>query len=62
MEIKDAQYKESTSDWGTKAKAIQATIDGVVCSIPIEEGNRHYDEIMRQVSDKDIKLKIKEAK
>ena len=35
MEIKDAQYKESTSDWGTKAKAIQATIDGVVCSIPI---------------------------
>jgi hypothetical protein len=59
MEIKDAQYKESTSDWGAKAKAIQATIDGVVCSIPIAEGNRHYDEIMRQVADK--KLTIKEA-
>ena len=59
MEIKDAQYKESTSDWGTKAKAIQATIDGVVCSIPIAEGNRHNDEIMKQV--KAGTLTIKDA-
>ena len=49
MKIKDAQYIESTSDWGAKAKAIQATIDGAVYSVPISEGNRHYDEIMKQV-------------
>ena len=29
--------------------AISATIDGVECNVPINEGNRHYDEIMRQV-------------
>mgnify|MGYP005681181415 FL=1 len=28
---------------------ISATIDGVECNGPIYEGNRHYDEIMRQV-------------
>ena len=28
---------------------ISATIDGVECNVPIYEGNRHYDEIMRQV-------------
>jgi len=29
--------------------SIQATIDGVEMSVPLCEGNRHYDEIMRQV-------------
>jgi len=29
--------------------AINATIDGVEMSVPLCEGNRHYDEIMRQV-------------
>ena len=28
---------------------IDATINGVECSIPLDLGNRHYDEIMRQV-------------
>ena len=28
---------------------ISATIDGVKCNVPFYEGNRHYDEIMRQV-------------
>ena len=28
---------------------IQATVDGQLCDIPLAEGNRHYDEIMRQV-------------
>ena len=28
---------------------IKATIDGVEMSVPLCEGNRHYDEIMRQV-------------
>ena len=29
--------------------SINATIDGVEMSIPLSVGNRHYDEIMRQV-------------
>ena len=29
---------------------INATIDGVEMSVPMTEGNRHYDEIMRQVN------------
>jgi len=29
--------------------SIKATIDGVEMSVPLCEGNRHYDEIMRQV-------------
>jgi len=28
---------------------IKATIDGVEMSVPLCEGNRHYDEIMRQI-------------
>ena len=28
---------------------IKATIDGIEMSVPLCEGNRHYDEIMRQV-------------
>jgi len=31
--------------------SIKATIDGVEMYVPIEAGNRHYDEIMRQVTD-----------
>ena len=30
--------------------AITATIDGVEFSVPLVVGNRHYDEIMRQVA------------
>ena len=29
---------------------IKATIDGVEMFVPLEPGNRHYDEIMRQVA------------
>ena len=31
-------------------KALIATIDGVEMSVPLAEGNRHYDEIMKQVN------------
>ena len=30
--------------------AVNATIDGEKISVPISPGNRHYDEIMRQVA------------
>ena len=28
---------------------VNATIDGIAMSVPLAAGNRHYDEIMRQV-------------
>ena len=45
--ITNAQYNANPMD-GTNA-SINATIDGVEMSVPLSEGNRHYDEIMRQV-------------
>ena len=36
--------------------AIKATIDGVVMSVPLAPGNRHYDEIMRQVAAGDLTI------
>jgi len=45
MNITSAQYN---ADEGTNV-SIQATIDGVEMSVPLAEGNRHYDEILRQV-------------
>ena len=46
MNITSAQYKQFD---GTNV-SINATIDGVEMSVPLCEGNRHYDEIMRQVN------------
>ena len=49
MEITSAQYIESPI---TNANhVIQATIDGQQWVVPMEAGNTHYDEIMRQVAD-----------
>jgi len=45
MNITSAQYVEED---GVNT-SIKATMDGKVLSVPIEVGNRHYDEIMRQV-------------
>ena len=45
MNIANAQYLQ-TVDTNT---SIKATIDGVEMSVPLAEGNRHYDEIMKQV-------------
>jgi len=39
--IKDEKTNENSS--------IKATIDGQELFVPLAEGNRHYDEIMRQV-------------
>ena len=58
MKIENAQYIKKTPD-KDEVGSIQATIDGEQMGVPISEGNRHYDEIMRQVADK--KLTIKEA-
>ena len=48
MNITSAQYYlnyEETANVG-----ILATIDGQNFQVPLEVGNRHYDEIMRQVA------------
>jgi len=57
MNIKDAQYMKDIE--GKKIDLIKATVDDKVWFIPLDEGNRHYAEIQRQVADK--KLTIKEA-
>ena len=46
MNITTAQY--ITAVLGN-ISTIKATIDGQEIFVPIKEGNRHYDEIMRQV-------------
>lgn len=46
MNITSAQYVEED---GVNT-SIKATMDGKGLSVPIEVGNRHYDEIMRQVN------------
>ena len=48
MNITNAQYflHPETGENGS----IRATIDGEEMHVPISEGNRHYDEIMRQVT------------
>ena len=55
MNITSAKY---VSLFGNNI-SITATIDGVDMTVPICEGNRHYDEIMRQVEAG--KLTIEEA-
>ncbi len=57
MDIKNAEYKKAYGE--TEPSAINATINGLTCSVPLVEGNTEYDEIMKQV--KEGKLKIKEA-
>ena len=49
MNITSAQYWASTVDGSNSS--IKATIDGEVVFVPNNApGNRHYDEIMRQVA------------
>ena len=45
MNIEFAQYM---ADDGTNV-SINATIDGITMSVPLDPANRHYAEIMRQV-------------
>ena len=47
MNITSAQYVNSAMTG--QPSSIKATIDGVECFVPLAPGNRHYDEIMRQV-------------
>ena len=44
MNITSAQWTK------TEQHTIKAVIDGTTMFVPAESGNRHYDEIMRQVA------------
>ena len=55
MNITSAQYWASTVDGSNTS--IKATIDGEVVFVPNNSsGNRHYDEIMRQVEAGDLTI------
>lgn len=45
MNITSAQYKQFEDE----NSSIEATIDGITMSVPLDPANRHYAEIMRQV-------------
>lgn len=47
MEITNAKYVNC--DYTNQLDHIDATINGVMMSVPISTGNRYYNEIMRQV-------------
>lgn len=49
MEIKNAKYILNP-DGETKG-TVSAIIDGVSMSVPMVVGNRHYDEILKQVEE-----------
>ena len=55
MNITSAQYWASTVDGSNTS--IKATIDGEVVFVPNNSpGNRHYDEIQRQVAAGDLTI------
>ena len=56
MEIKDAKYKQIIDGENI---AVEATIDGRLCFVPLDPANRHYAEILKQV--KEGTLTIKDA-
>ena len=56
MNITSAQYVSTTYNGQTFNDTIKATIDGVEMSVPLAPGNRHYDEIMRQVEAGDLTI------
>ena len=47
MNITSAQYEADIISG--QNESIQATIDGIQMSVPLDPANRHYAEILRQV-------------
>ena len=54
MKIENAQY---TKDADNKPYAIRVSIGDITWSVPPIEGNRHYDEIMKQVKEGTLTIK-----
>ena len=53
MIITNAKYDKDT---GNTNVSVQVTIDDVVMCVPMDTGNRHYKEILKQVADGDITI------
>ena len=53
MNITSAQY---ALGFNGQPSSIKATIDGQECFVPLAAGNRHYNEIMRQVETGDLEI------
>ena len=54
MIITNAKYtKDTITDLNN---GVNATIDNVVMSVPMDTGNRHYAEILKQVADGDLTI------
>lgn len=51
MNIESAQYLQSSITGEPVNSGIKVVIDGETLFVPMLEGNRHYDEIMRQVAE-----------
>jgi len=61
MKITSAKYRAKFIPEGASAPsepnaAIVAVIDGITVGVPICQGNREYDEIMRQVEAKELTI------
>ena len=57
MNITSAQYVQIDG----QVDSIQATINDVVLSVPLSQGNRHYAEIMRQVEAGELTIQEADA-
>ena len=53
MNITSAQYEKIDG----VLMGIRATINGQVCSVPMDLANRHYEEIVRQVNEGTLTIK-----
>lgn len=58
MNITAAQYNADAMSGD--AVSIQATIDGITMSVPLDPANRHYAEIMRQVEAGELTIQAAE--
>jgi len=58
MNITSAQY---FVDFNGNNASIQATIDGITMSVPLDPANRHYAEIMRQVETGELTIEDADA-
>jgi len=54
MEIKNAKYIKNP--YKETNGTVSAVIDGVSMSVPMVVGNRHYDEILKQVEAKTLTI------
>jgi hypothetical protein len=59
MTITSAKYAKNPMNG--ENVSISATIDGQEWSVPLTPGNRHYDEIMRQVDAGDLVIQEADA-